>query len=319
MRWITCFAIAAFALLEGAALPLQTAAVNGHGRPQDRAAYRWLAASEPGAVLELPIREWDVTPTLIYQYATLFHGHPIVNGYSGYGSALQEFLAGPPLDELETFDRTLAMLRAVGIRYVLVHPGDYADRAAGVEVVRAIRAYPDQLDDVYDDGAVAAFRLRAANDAAPPAPPSSALQQVPSSQLTATASHNVDRLPFAFDKDLDSRWLSGDGQTGTERIDIQFHRPRQVARLDIRFGRRSLGDYPRMLAVDATAPDGTIREVYRGDVLTPLALAVVKDGTYPSIDIEMTPMPTTRLSLRQLGHTSRTFWSIHEIEVWERR
>jgi len=318
-RRLAFFAIAAFALVEGAAVPLQTAAVDGHGRPRDRAVYQWLAASVPGAALELPIREWDITPTLIYQYATLFHGHPIVNGYSGYGSALQAFLAGPPLDELETFDRALAMLRAVAIRYVLVHPGDYGDRASGVEVVRAIRAHPDQVDDVYDDGVVVAFRLRPANDAPSPAAPSGALQQVPPSQLIATASHNVDRLPFAFDGDLDSRWLSGGGQTGTEQIVIQFRQPRQVARLSLRFGLRSLGDYPRMLVVDATAPDGTAREVYRGDVLTPLALAVVKDGTYPSLDIEMTPMPTTRLSLRQLGRTSRTFWSIHEIEVWERR
>jgi hypothetical protein len=211
------------------------------------------------------------------------------------------------------------MLRAVGIRYALVHPGDYGDSAWGVEVIRAFRTYPDQVDAVYADGAVAVFRLRPANDAPPPARPSGALQQVPSNQLIATASHNVDRLPFAFDGDLDSRWLSGERQTGTEQIVIQFDRPRQVARLKLRLGRRSLGDYPRVLAVDATAPDETTREVYRGDVLTPLALAVVKDGTYPSIDIEMTPMPTTRLSLRQLGRTNRTFWSIHEIEVWERR
>jgi hypothetical protein len=38
--------------------------------------------------------EWSIAPTLTYQYATLTHGHPIVNGYSGYGSPLQEFLGG---------------------------------------------------------------------------------------------------------------------------------------------------------------------------------------------------------------------------------
>jgi hypothetical protein len=33
----------------------------------------------------------------------LSHGHPIVNGYSGYGSALQEFLGGgaSPLNDLD--------------------------------------------------------------------------------------------------------------------------------------------------------------------------------------------------------------------------
>ena len=71
--------------------------------PDDRSAYRWLAQQPQGGAIELPILEWAIAPTLTYQYATLFHGHPIVNGYSGYGSSLQEFLGGAasPLNDLD--------------------------------------------------------------------------------------------------------------------------------------------------------------------------------------------------------------------------
>ena len=321
VRRLAFVAVAGFAVAEGAAVPLPLSAVNGHGRRQDRETYRWLAQSEPGAVLELPIREWDISPTLIYQYATLFHGHPIVNGYSGYGSLLQEFLGGSatPLRELPIIDSTLTMLRAIGIRYVLVHPGDYDDPAFGAATIRAIAESSGQIAEARDGGAVRAFRLLA--PATDPVPPRDdrALRRIAPDHVAATASAAQDRLAFAFDGDLDSRWRTGTEQTGTEWIVIQLDRPYDVARLALRLERWTLGDYPRVLAVDVTGADQKSREVYRGDVLRLLGLGLVRDGGYPSIDIDIPPGPTTRVRLRQLGQARPWFWSINEIEVWERR
>jgi hypothetical protein len=323
MRVVSFLGIALFALAEGAALPLKTAAVDGRGRPQDRAVYRWLSSGEAGAVLELPIREWDFTPTLIYQYATLFHGHAIVNGYSGYGSALQEFLggSGSPLRELAYARGSLAMLRAIGVRYVLVHPGDYDDPAFGAATVRAIKESPAHVAETRDYGAVVAFRLRpAVADPAATAPAAETLRQIAPVHVAATASHSADRLALAFDGNLDSRWTSLDRQTGAEWIAITFDRAYDVGRVSLRLNRWSLGDYPRELSVETTAGAGAIlKEVYRGDVLARLGLALVKTGGYPSIDIDMPPAPATGVRLRQLGQTRRWFWSINEIEIWERR
>ena len=147
---------------EGWAVPLRMAPFDAHGRPGDRAAYRWLAQQPRGAAIELPIPEWAIDPTLTYQYATLFHGHPIVNGYSGYGSSLQEFLGGAasPLNELEHMSEALEALRAVGVQYVLIHPGDYAEPAAGVDTVAAIRAQPKLATEAFRSEAVTAFRLQ---------------------------------------------------------------------------------------------------------------------------------------------------------------
>jgi hypothetical protein len=315
-RGLAFFAIALFALVEGAALPLQLAAVDGRGRPQDRAVYRWLSASEAGTVLELPIREWDISPTLIYQYATLFHGHPIANGYSGYGSSLQEFLggSGSPLRELAYMDGTLAMLRAIGVRYVLVHPGDYDDPAFGAASVRAIKESSGHVAETRDYGAVVAFRLLPA--AADSVIAAGGLQRIAATHVTATASHRPDRLPLAFDGNLDTRWTSLDRQTGDEWIAIAFDRAYDLARISLRLNRWSLGDYPRELSIETTS--GAIsKEVYRGDVLTPLGLALFRTGS-PSIDIDIPPTPTTAVRLRQRGQTRLWFWSINEIELWRR-
>jgi hypothetical protein len=64
---------------------------------------------------------------LHYQYGTLLHGHPVVNGMSGYNSGLQRLFRDPagPLYDWERPGAVVRMLRAIGIRYVVVHPGDY--------------------------------------------------------------------------------------------------------------------------------------------------------------------------------------------------
>ena len=112
--------------------------------------------------------------------------------------------------------------------------------------------------------------------------------------------------------------MSGNAQSGAEEIVIRLDPPRAVGRVGLRLARRSFGDYPRLLSVETAAPDGTMREVYRGDMLMPLGLAIARDGGYPSIDIAIPPATAAKLVLRQLGQTRRMFWSIHEIEVWAR-
>jgi hypothetical protein len=98
-------------------------------RRLDRGAYEWLRNSPPGAAVELQIAQQnDFHPfTLIYQFNTLLHRHPIVNGYTGWPSVLQEFLGGPaaPFREPGSVPDTLKALRTIGVRYVLLHRWTY--------------------------------------------------------------------------------------------------------------------------------------------------------------------------------------------------
>ena len=112
-----------------------------HGRP-DRAAYAWVRDGGAGAVLELPAGELDTTfRTYQYQYQTLFHHRPIVNGASGYNSALQVFLgsSASPLVEAGYFSDGLRALRQAGVGTVVVHTQAFADAATGASIVELFK------------------------------------------------------------------------------------------------------------------------------------------------------------------------------------
>ena len=131
-------------------------------RPGRSRAYRWLAQQPQGGAIELPILEWAIAPTLTYQYATLSHGHPIVNGYSGYGSSLQEFLGGAasPLNDLDRIEDALVLLRC-GRRALRARaPGATTKiRMPAPIPCAAIRAHPALASEEFRSDAVVAFRL----------------------------------------------------------------------------------------------------------------------------------------------------------------
>ena len=126
-----------FVLLEGTGGAMPLAFLTPHGRP-DRAAYAWVRDAGPGAVLELPAGQLETgMRTYQYEYQTLFHGHPIVNGASGYNSALHVFLgsAASPIVESDYFDEALRMLREIGVRTVVVRPAAFTDPTTGASIV----------------------------------------------------------------------------------------------------------------------------------------------------------------------------------------
>jgi hypothetical protein len=114
------------------------------------------------AVLELPV---FVTPDAEFpeakrMYATALHGHPLVNGYSGFTPARQSALAA----RLKNFpdDASLAALRELrqqGVRYLVVHSGEPGlprrewvqtnrERAKQSGVLRFVQSFND--DDLFE-------------------------------------------------------------------------------------------------------------------------------------------------------------------------
>ncbi|HEX3646364.1 MAG TPA: hypothetical protein VHT95_12205 [Vicinamibacterales bacterium] len=316
-RAIAAILIGLAVFAEGWSGPVRMAPVDARGRPGDRGAHRWLAQQTPGGAIELPIVEWAIAPTLTYQYATLAHDHPIVNGYSGYGSALQEFLGGgaSPLNDLERMEDSLNLLRAVGVRYVLVHPRDYDDPSLGAATIVAIRARGDLASEAFRSDDVVAFRLR---DADPPPALPAAGRRLPSGAFRADASDAADRVPFLFDGDGDTRWLTGRPQNGDEWIRIAFDRVRDVSRFELQTASRSFGDYPRDLTVESVGEDGMRSVLYQGAMLTLYGRALARGGTSPAIVVGLPSNHTRTLIIRQTGRSRRWFWAVHELAIFER-
>lgn len=87
--------------------------------------YQVLAHSEPGPVLEIPAGSpggdlYDMATNSEYMYFSIFHWHPLLNGYSGYWPpsytpvvALSRSLPNEKATEI--------LARTTGLRYVVVH------------------------------------------------------------------------------------------------------------------------------------------------------------------------------------------------------
>ncbi len=114
-------------VMESGSSPLELAAQPTAIPP----VYRFLRTVPPTVVLELPAENYEPT----YMFWSTYHWHWLVNGYSGY----------TPGDHLDTMtmmrtfpdDESLARLRELAVRYVLVHqalyqPGDFADLMGAV-------------------------------------------------------------------------------------------------------------------------------------------------------------------------------------------
>jgi len=308
-------AIGAALFIEGLAAPIPLAAFDPRGRPGDRPAYRWLARSAPGAVLELPIHDWAIAPTLTYQYATLVHRHPIVNGYSGRGSALQSFLGGgsSPLRELDRMDGALDLLQTLGIRYVIVHPADYDAPEEGLQTIAALRrSSPHIAEERVFPGGVA-FRLADGTASRPTTAPGTRIE---SRQLRVTASDAADRVPQMLDGDAATRWFIDRPQDGRGWIRVELDRPRDVSNVILLMAPRSIGDYPRDLVVESS--NGAQSSLlYRGDVLAALGRSIGAWRASPQIRVDLPSNLTRTLTIRETG-VSRRWWSIHELELYER-
>lgn len=318
LRLAVAATLGALIFIEGLAAPIPLVAFDPRGRTADRPVYRWLGRSAPGAVLELPIYEWAIAPTLTYQYATLTHRHPIVNGYSGRGSAMQSFLGGlsSPLGELDRMDGALDLLQAIGIRYVVVHPDDYEDRGAGLQTLAAIRRLQSHLAEEQSFPGGVAFRV-----ADPPAVPAAAAPgpRIDTQALRVTTSDAPDRIARMVDGDQGTRWFIDRPQDGRFWIRVGFDRLRDVSRVVFDMDWRSIGDYPRDLMIESTASaGGDAVKVYEGDVLGALGRSIAAPGATPRIEIDLPANATQTLLIRQTGR-SRRWWSIHELELYERR
>jgi hypothetical protein len=305
--------LAAVVVAEGSMGPVPLERVPSSEMAADRGAYEWLQTQPPGAMIELPMGGPD--PAVRYQLRTLLHGHPIVNGYSGYGSALNDFLSGPPSTEIDGRGDFLAACRALGLRYLVVHGQNYRDAGVARRVGDDLRAAGDHIARATALGPVTIVELR------PPAAtglPRPAGPEIPSSTFRLSASHNAGGLAAAVDGRNATRWLSGSPQDGSEWIEVAFDRPRRPAFIRLAMDRRSFGDYPRRLEVEGSADGRTFTRLSAGSPIAPLALSLIEQPVAPRIDLVLPPADARVLRLRQTGRTPRQwYWSVHEIRVWE--
>lgn len=300
-------AISAIALVEGR--PAVPVVATTRALSLSDEAYRWLAAQPAGAVLELPAGE--PRETVRYLAGTLVHRHPLVNGYSGWGSALQDLFAGPPSLEPSLAEALLEAAAAAGVRYVLVHEHLYADRAFGARLASALRqASPALVRASRTIDFTTAIEL----SDPPPAPAPPADPPLPIDGCALSASHRPDTVGRAVDGDRESRWLSGPAQSGDEWIAVHCAHTQILTSVELLFAHRSLANYPRRLVIERSTDGVTFEAIQEGSPLALLARSLADDGRAPAARIAVQPVEFKAIRLRQVGRAERpSFWAVDEL------
>jgi hypothetical protein len=320
-RWaaVAAFAFGAVIVLEGQH-GIGVQAVPGWGENNwDRVAYTWLRNSPPGGALELEITEMNYfrTATTLFQLHALEHRHPIVNGYSGWSTQLQELLGAPssPLHEPGHMPEVVRGLRRAGVRYILLHQSTFVDAELARQIVAELQATNDQIAEAHEWPGTWVWRLKDI-DQSPPAP--AGLTLVDPKRFEVRASHQPSRVPLMFDGNPDTRWMTGARQTGTEWVEVRLPRPIDVRRIEIVGGGRTVLDYPRHLRIDATDATGVPQSVFDDGVVEQYVESVAFDDLHPSIALDLPRNQTVVLRLQQTGRGAN-WWSIHELKIWEQK
>ena len=150
-------AAVAILMLEYWVAPLQL--IPYHNDPPPL--YAWLARQPRGVVAEFPVPPFAAWAALEsrYLYMSTFHWRPLINGYSGYfpPSYLQR------LEGLVDFPGLTALqqLRGSGVRYIVVHGGEFSSQEYADIVEALLLAGLTAAGPFFDGwGSSTVFRLR---------------------------------------------------------------------------------------------------------------------------------------------------------------
>ena len=152
-------AIAALAIIALEAWPkaLRVESMPFEGREVDRQLYAWLARQPAAAMLELPASSLTAHSPLVelyHQYATLRHPHRLINGYSGFNPASADLFEThhSPFITPGRLPKGVAYLRSLDVRYVVLHPHDFAERGRVVEIIKQMQTLPGVAEQHDIDG-----------------------------------------------------------------------------------------------------------------------------------------------------------------------
>ena len=291
------------------------------GPEAERATTEWLRQLPPGPAIVLPFYErTDHVPnTMRSVYATLQHGHPLVNGFSGFSTPLVRYFEdSTKLRDYRQYNDVLNGLRAVGVRYVVIHGHRFRNAEEVSVLVAAIQNEVEHLENSWFFGTNWIFELKPSDESYEL--PQNTGSRINKSAFHASASHDQRRLERAFDGDYRTRWTSDSAQAGNESIELRFDQPTDVSHVRLWLRRTDFNDYPRQLLIETTEDGEHWEELYQGRGFPRLLLNLVERLGLDYAYVEV-PLPTNQsqtLRLRQTRSDRVFYWSIHELHLWER-
>jgi hypothetical protein len=248
-------------------------------------------------VIELPIGFSG--DDLAAMYRGMYHGRPVVNGYSGFFPPWYDVLrVGFGLHDPQMFDAVTAS----GPVLVVV---DTARDPEG-QWVKQLAARPGATLEDSEAGRQM-FSLPGGSL------PEEVKVSAPLPIQSATANVNSDHLPLALDGKPDTRW-DGGPQKGVEVVTIDLGAMRSVDGLTMTLGSRP-SDFPRVLFIDSSTDGREWTAQWAG---RPAAIAFAAALRHPRelpLTFALPRVQARLLRLRQTGQDPMFYWSIVELAV----
>lgn len=251
------------------------------------------------AVLEVPMRDlWSDTAALL---RATKHGHPVINGFSGYGpphyNALMEGLASGDAS-------IISSLRQFGPLAVLVNRHDDAEGVHEAFVSKADEAkllYRTTVGPVYRFPAAPAPAPRAGDGPLPIASIETSVNSAGAAAMT--------------DGRLDTQWKTGEPQAPGHQVTIHFTGDVEVSRLEMDLGDARV-DYPRELRIEARAGDGSVATLWHSGTAGPAMLGAMRDRLRVPVVIDLPAGSRARdLILTLTGSHDELYWTVAELRV----
>jgi len=249
-------------------------------------------------ILELPMGE--TTADLAAMYRSIHHGHPVVNGWSGYFPAYYDLLRYALKAPRE---QALSAFGGIGAAITVV----VDERApGGAEWLALVGRLPGAKEVGRDAGR----RLFAVPDARTPFNPIAG-PAVPIRRVTSNETP-VD-LTLVTDGNRLTAWRSATPQRGGEVIAIDLGESHRLAGFTMSLGQFT-ADFPRALAIDLSE-DGRVWTPRPPPVFGQAIAAARRDPLMVPIPFVLAGASARYVRLRQLGADEKQPWSIAELVV----
>ncbi|MEI6632616.1 MAG: discoidin domain-containing protein [Chlamydiota bacterium] len=306
-------------------------ALNAPVSTQPLPVYRWLK-QQPGefGVIELPMPadggEFESAGhENEYMRWSLYHGKRIVNGYASFRPPeywpLADLMAHFPAPE------TIDVLRALGVRYVIVHADwyDYDEdrrlntgRGTGRRVVEDALRLPDELVPSGRFGSSWVFAPAPGKPAPGGGERADAAEIPPERGWRVTANIHPDETPRIFDRNPATAWdiMRGfDVYNNGNRLQVDFGRPIELSRIAMDY--RGFREYPRGLEAEVSADGIRWERLETLGAYRDLVVSLLRNPRERTFELSFPARKARYLRLTQTLPSE--CWSISELRLYAPR
>jgi hypothetical protein len=250
------------------------------------------------AVIELPAGE--LLTDLAAVYRSMYHGHPVVNGYSGYFPPHYAILQHHDASDDDVIVDALASHGPIVV-------GIDESRDPGGRLERWMTNRPGAMSLGRDSGGALFMVSRHTGAPDVVAGPHLAVRSVSSSVAGSSTTS-------ATDGNLRSWWTTGAPQRGGETVTIDLGAAQAVAGVVLSLGQHVV-DYPRALAIDVSADGRDWTTAWSGRTAGRALAAAERSPREVPLSFPLSVLSARFLRLRQLGADPVYYWTIAELAV----